>query len=135
VNWRYGSDLWGTEFEGGAVTGRLLDLKLVGDLLLLLAMPLTFVFRRIAAATILLACLLCLPLYLYFTAPGPFRWVVGGEWSVPLLASFAWDWWSIGGIATLIFAAFVCLRSLAIPSARCSSVDERDSVAPRRAGS
>ena len=80
VNCRYGSDLWGTEFSGGWVTGRLLDLKLVGDLLLLLALPLTFVYRRIAAAIILLASPLCLPLYLYSTAPGPFRWVVGGEW-------------------------------------------------------
>ena len=105
INRRYKIDLWGTEFSGGWVTGRLLDFKVAGDLLLLLATPMTFVFRRIAAAIILLAGLLCLPLYLLFTAPGPFRTLVGGEWKTPLSANWAWDWWTIVGIATVGLAS------------------------------
>ena len=45
VNWRYKVELWQTEFSGGLVTGRLLDFKVVGDLLLLSAIPLTVMFR------------------------------------------------------------------------------------------
>src|SRR5262245_42442405 len=113
VNWRYKSDLWGTEFSGGWVTGRLLDFKLVGDLLLLLAIPLTFVLRRTAAGFTLTACLLFMPLYFYFTAPGPFRRLVGGEWKSALRANWEWDWWTVAGITTVLFAVLVCVRSLA----------------------
>jgi hypothetical protein len=118
VNWRYKSDLWGTEFSGGSVTGRLLDLKLVGDLLLLLAIPLTFVLRRTAAVVTLMACLLCMPLYFYFTAPGPFRRLVGGEWKSPLWANWNWDWWTIAGVTTVLFAVLACVRSLVVRQAR-----------------
>jgi hypothetical protein len=45
---------------------------------------LTFSFRRTGSVIALLACLLCLPLYLLLTAAGPFRWVVGGERKGPL---------------------------------------------------
>ena len=108
---RFGSHLEGTEFSGGRITGPLLQMQNVGTLLFLLALALTFFFRRIAAAVMLLACILCLPLYLFFTAPGPFRWIFRGEWSVPLSGSFVWDWWSIGGITTLTLAACACIRS------------------------
>ena len=72
IVWKYGSDLEGTEFSGGWLTGPLLDMEETGSLLFVLALLLTFFYRRIAAATTLIACLLCLPLYLYFTAPGPY---------------------------------------------------------------
>jgi len=119
VSWRYRADLWGTEFEGGRVTGDLLGFTVVGHLLLLLGIPLTLLFRRIAAAIILLGSVLLLPLYLYFTAPGPFRRVVDGQWEVPLSANFAWDLWSFGGIATVALAIYICflgLRSSGRPS-------------------
>jgi hypothetical protein len=112
VVWRYGSDLEGTEFSGGWLTGPLLDMEDAGFLLFVLALPLTFFYRRIAAAATLIACLLCLPLYLYFTAPGPFRWVFRGEYSVPLEASFVWNTWAIIGIVALAIAAYVGVRSL-----------------------
>jgi hypothetical protein len=83
-----------------------------GSLLFVLALLLTFFYRRIAAATTLIACLLCLPLYLYFTAPGPFRWVFRGEYSVPLQASFVSNKWAITGIVALAIAAYVGVRSL-----------------------
>jgi hypothetical protein len=109
---RYGSDLEGTEFSGGWLTGPLLDMKDVGSLLFVLALLLMFFYRRIAAATTLIACLLCLPLYLYFTAPGPFRWVFRGEYSVPLQASFVWNKWNITGIVALTIAACLGIRGL-----------------------
>lgn|ERR1022692_2981261 len=115
---RFGSDLEGTEFSGGTITGPLLQMQDVGALLFLAASPLTFLFHRIAALAALLACLLCLPLYLLFTAPGPFRWVFRGEWKTPLFSSFVWDWWSIVGIVSITLAVFACLRSIVKPNAR-----------------
>jgi hypothetical protein len=104
--------LEGTEFNGGRVTGPVLDLRDVGSLLFLLAMFLTFVYPGIAAAIAVVASLLCLPLYLYFTAPGPFRRVFRGEYSVPLQANFVWDKWAILGMFTLAVATYVCVWNL-----------------------
>jgi hypothetical protein len=113
IAWRYASSLAGTEFSGGWLTGSLLDMKDVGSLLFLLALLLTSFSRRIAAAIVLIACLMCLPLYLYFTAPGPFRRLFGrSEWSVPLRARFVWDYWTITGIVVLAITGYVGLRGL-----------------------
>jgi hypothetical protein len=112
VVWRYGSDLEGTEFSGGWLTGPLLDMEDGGTLLFVVALLLTFFYRRIAAATALIACFFCLPLYLYFTAPGPFRWVFRGEYSVSPQANFVWNKWAIIGIVALAIAAYVGIRSL-----------------------
>jgi hypothetical protein len=107
---KFDVQLDGTEFMGGVVTGPLLQMQDIGCISFLLAAALAFRFRRVAAAVALLACLLCLPLYLLFTAPGPFRWVVGGEWKTPLMASFVWDWWSIGGLLAVAFATLVAVK-------------------------
>jgi hypothetical protein len=88
------------------VPGPILDSLDRGSLLLVLALVLTFVRPRIAAALSIVASLLCLPLYLYFTAPGPFRRVFGGEYSVPLEANFVWDRSAIFGV--LAVAAALC---------------------------
>ena len=105
--------LEGTEFSGGHVTGPLLDLLDIGSLLFVLALFLTFVYPRVAAAIAAVATLLCLPLYLYFTAPGPFRWVFKGEYSVPLQqANFVWDKWAILGMLTLAVATYICISNL-----------------------
>jgi hypothetical protein len=90
-------------------------MKDAGSILFVLALLLTFFYRRIAAATTCIACLLCLPLYLYFTAPRPFRRVFRGEYSVPLQASFVWNKWAITGIAALAITAYVGVRSLLFP--------------------
>jgi hypothetical protein len=87
IAWRFVLDLEGTEFSGGRITGPVLQLQTVGTLLFLLAATFTFPFRRTASVIALLACLPCLPLYLLLTAAGPFRWVVGGEWKVPLFGN------------------------------------------------
>jgi hypothetical protein len=112
IVWRYGYSLEGTEFSAGRLTGPLLDMEDVGSLLFVLALLLMFFYRRIAAATTLLACLLCLPIYLYFTAPGPSRLVFGGEYSVPMQASFFSSRWNVAGIVALTITAFVGVCSL-----------------------
>jgi amino acid transporter len=115
IVWRYGSSLEGTEFSGGRLTRSLLDMKDVGALLFFPALALTFFYRRIAAAVSIIACLLCLPLYLYFTTPGPFRWLFRGEYSVPLRASFVWNTWIIVGILVLAIATYFSLHTLVTP--------------------
>jgi hypothetical protein len=121
VVWRYGSDLEGTEFIGGWLTGRLLNLYDVGTFLFVPALLLAFFFRRIAAAIALIASLLCLPLYLYFVAPGPFRSVFRGEYSIPLQATFVWNRWAALGILTLVVAICTSLWNLLTPPAGCQN--------------
>ena len=76
----YGRSFEGTEFGAGWLTGSLLDMKDAGSLLFVLALVLTFIRRRIGATVSLVACALCLPLYLYFTAPSIFHGVFKGAW-------------------------------------------------------
>ena len=69
--------LEGTEFSEGWLTGPLLTMADIGTVLFLLALIVTYVYPRAAAAVGVASCLLCLPLYLYFTAPVPFNSVFG----------------------------------------------------------
>jgi hypothetical protein len=101
-----------SEFDGGRITCPLFSMFDNGSLLLALACLVTFFYPRIAAVIALAASLLCLPLYLYFVAPGPFRSVFKGEYSVPLHTYFEWNNWAIAGILSLVCAAFVSSRSL-----------------------
>jgi hypothetical protein len=77
-----------------------------------LALLLTFINRRIAAGIVVAASLSALPLYLYFVAPGVFRRVVRGEYSIPVQASFVWDKWAIGIILAIVVAIYVSIRGL-----------------------
>ena len=84
---------------------------------------LTFLYRRIAAVVTVAACVLCLPVYLEFIAPGPFRWVVRnvgfkGEWKTFLRADFAWDAWAVAGIVSVAIALYVCLAALLVRNER-----------------
>jgi len=101
-----------TEFSGGHLTGPILNSLEIGSLLFLLALIITFVRPRIAAPLAIVASLLCLPLYLYFTAPGPFRRVFGGEYSVPLQASFVWNGPAIVGVLVLTVTMCICIWNL-----------------------
>ena len=51
--------------------------------------------------------------YLYFLAPGPFRRVLRGEYSVPLQAPVVWNIWAIAGILSLAVAIVLSVRCLA----------------------
>ena len=110
--WRNSLAVEGTEFSGGRITGPILMLQNIGTLLFVVALVLTFFSSRIAAATAVIASLLCLPLYLYFTAPGPFRWAFRGEYSVPLRSNFVWDLWAVLAMIMLAFAIYTYTRTI-----------------------
>jgi len=124
IGWRFESPMVGTEFEGGWLTGPLLAMHFVGTLLFLLALVMTFIVRRTAAAIALLACLLCLPLYLFFTTPGPYRWIFGGEW-LYYRASFVWDWPAVVGIVAVALAGYAAVRNLPAAVRKPSARDNR----------
>ena len=115
-----GRELEGTEFSGGSLTGPLLQLNDAGALFFILGLLLTFALQRIAAVTVLLGCLLCLPLCVYFTAPGPYRRLFPGNYSVPLSASFVWDSWSITAMIVLALATSTAIAVLRHPRSRAS---------------
>jgi hypothetical protein len=115
----------GTEFSGGRLTGPILDALDIGSLLFVLALALTFVRPRIAAVLAIVASLLCLPLYLYFTAPGLFRRVFGGEYSVPLQANFVWHRSAISGLLAVAVALGICIWNLGTVVER-QRLDEHD---------
>ena len=118
TGWSDWSSLDGTEFSGGWITGPMLNMKEVGSVLFFFALLLTFFYRRIAAAVSLIACLLGLPLYVYFIAPCAFRpFFYGAEWSPPLRTTFVWDSWTITRIIVLAVTAYFTVRSGLIAAA------------------
>jgi hypothetical protein len=100
------------ESIGGRFTGPLFHMAEIGWALFALAPLLTFVYRRFAAAVGLAGCVLHLPLFLYVTAPGPFRWVFRSAYSVPLQATFVWGIWESVKVLALGATTYVCLRGL-----------------------
>jgi hypothetical protein len=84
VAWTQADRVEGSEFTAGQITGPIFLLFESGVFAFWLAIVLTFIYRRIAALVGIVACLLCFPFYLYFLAPGPFRSVFRGIYSVPL---------------------------------------------------
>jgi hypothetical protein len=104
--------LGASEFGGGTVTGPLLSLHGFSLFLFLLSAVSMFFLPRIAAAIGLCAVAASLPLYLFFLAPGLFRAVFGGEWSVPPIGRFAWNARAAAAIAASLFAAVTSVRSL-----------------------
>jgi hypothetical protein len=111
----YSADLGDSEFGAGRLTSRILGLSDIGTLLFLVASLLAFFLKKTAAGIALTASVLCLPLYLYSLAPGPFRSVFRGEYSVPFRHSFEWDKSSVVGICLLMVALFICTRGLSSP--------------------
>lgn len=95
LSWKLTIGLGGTEFSGGGITGPLYSMSEVALLLFVLSLLLMIRLPRLGAALIGIASLLCLPLSLFFIAPGPFSRMVGGEWSVPLRSNFVLRWWTV----------------------------------------
>ena len=111
VTWRFSDYLGPTEFIGGTVMGPVFTLhELSGDLFPLAAIA-AFFYRRVAAAMALVACVLAPPLYINFLAPGPFRTLFPGEYSVPLTRSYVWDPWSLAGLAVIATTTLLSLRA------------------------
>ena len=101
----------GTEFSGGWLTGPLLSMAELAILLFLLSILVTFFFHRAAAAIALAGSLLCLPLYLYFTAPVPFGNIFGfgHEFKVRQATGLHWHIWPVAGIFLVIGTVYICL--------------------------
>lgn len=102
LSWHALMHVDGTEFSGGSVTGTLITLTEIGALGLVIAIAITFFFRRTAAFIAMLGCLFSMPLFLYFLAPGPFRKIFVGNYSVPLQANFSWNLWLILSFAAIL---------------------------------
>ena len=111
--WKYEFSLEGSEFSAGTVTNPVLEMLNVGAYLFVAALPTIFLCRRqVSGAVTLLASLFCLPFYLYFAIPGPFRWVFKGNYHVPLVTNFVLQKWSMIGIAALAIAAGLGLHGM-----------------------
>jgi len=105
----------GGEFAGGWLTGPLLSMEDTGITLFIVAVVLTFVFPRVAAAIGLASSLLCLPLYLFFIAPVPCAQVFarGHEFKVQPASGFHWLTWPVTGLLALAVTLCFCIRCLA----------------------
>lgn len=103
----------GSEFSGGAATGIILRLYDVSIALLVIAGAICL-FRRVSvgAALMVLAALMAAPLYLYVFLPGIFRSVVGGEYSVPLVAIAHWDLGAAFALVPLMVTTSIALATL-----------------------
>ena len=111
VAWKHQIDLDGSEFNGGRLTGPILVMHGIGSILFVLALLLSFLHSRAAAVGALVASILCVPLYLFFTFPSLSRQVFPGEYSVPLQA-LSCDRWSVVEILSILFMLYLCYRSL-----------------------
>ena len=102
----------GTEFSGGWLTGPLLSMADSGTLLFILAIVLTFVFPRTAAAIGLASSLLCVPLCCFFIAPLPFAHVFarGIEFSSQPTPGFHWRMWPVTSLVAVALASYLCIR-------------------------
>jgi hypothetical protein len=105
--WKELEALGPSEFRGGSVTRPLFSLLELGAVMFLLAIVVTFFRLRVAAVSGVAAALLCLPVSLYFLAPGPFHFVFRGEYSVPLRSNFVWSRWTVTPTALFVLAIFV----------------------------
>lgn len=112
ITWRFTWSLDGSEFSGGRITGPLLFMADAGILLFAFSILIGLWLRRTSALAALAATLLSLPLSALFLAPGPFRRVIGGNWSVPLQSNFVWDPWTILWLSALLATMFVCVSNL-----------------------
>jgi hypothetical protein len=102
----------GTEFSGGWLTGPLLSMADSGTLLFILAIVLTILFPRVAAAIGLASSLLCVPLCCFFIAPLPFAHVFarGIEFSSQPTPGFHRRMWPVTTLVAVALASYLCIR-------------------------
>lgn len=91
----------------GWLTGPILNLSDCGGYLFLLSALLAFFLLRVSSTMTLTAALLCMPLYLYFIAPGIFRKLFPGEYSIPITSAFTWSFPALAGLGSLAVAGFI----------------------------
>ena len=106
----------GTEFSGGWLTGPLLSMADIGTVLFVLALVLTFLVPRVAAAVGLASSLLCIPLCCFLIAPLPFAHVFarGHEFKVQPTPGLHWRTWPVTTLVAVALASYLCIRRFAI---------------------
>ena len=106
----------GTEFSGGWLTGPLLSMADSGMLLFILAIVLTFLIPRVAAAIGLGSSLLCAPVCCFFIAPLPFAHVFarGIEFSSQPTPGFHWRIWPVTTLVAVVLASYLCIRRFVV---------------------
>jgi len=109
--WTHLDDFGASEFGGGRLTASLIKMADFASVLFAMALLLTFFRPRFAAAVVLPATLLCLPLYLYLLMPGLYRWILKGEYSVTIDRPFHWNNWAAVGILSLLFVVVLSFRT------------------------
>src|SRR5438105_4536721 len=112
TGWVFTTPIEVTEFSGGRITGRLLDVHNMSGYLFVAALVVTLLSVRLAAVIGVVACVLSFPLYAYFVFPRPFQQLTGGEYSVPATISFAWSSPAIICLAVAIVTLVVCIKGL-----------------------
>ena len=110
---------WGldsTEFSGGWLTGPLLSMADNGILLFIIAIVLTFLFPRIAAAIGLVSSLLCVPLCAFSIAPAPFAQIFarGHEFKVRPELGLHWRTWPVVTLLAVTLACYLCVRRFVV---------------------
>jgi hypothetical protein len=87
-----------------------------GTLLFILAIVLTFLFPRVAAAIGLASSLLCVPLCCFFIAPLPFAHVFarGIEFSAQPTPGFHWRMRPMTTLAAVALASYLCIRRFVV---------------------
>jgi hypothetical protein len=100
------------EFRGGWLTGPLLSMEDIGTALFMVALAMTFVFPRVAAAIGCASSVLCLPLYVFLIAPVPFAAIFasGHQFKVRQTSGIHWHRWPVTGLLVLAVTFYVCIR-------------------------
>jgi hypothetical protein len=125
ASWNSLEDLTGTEAVGGSVTGPMIDAAAIGTILSVLAAVGSLIWPRIAAADGLVACVLCLPLYIYRILPRFFRIIFPGPYKGQPGGALIWHGWSIAGVLTSVIVVYLFYRYyLARPNPSVSKVEE-----------
>jgi hypothetical protein len=104
----------GTEFSGGALTGRLLDATNLALVVYGVALLVFLWLPKVAATLSWVASALCFPLLAYFFAPRLFRAATGllwptAQWSVPLSRSVNWSCMTILPLLAIFASAVLAL--------------------------
>ena len=94
----------GSEFSGGRVTGPVLRMSECAVVIFAVAAIVAFMRLRVAAVMTFVASSLALPFLICILAPGPFRDIFPGHYSVPLQTNFAWQAQSAIALLTLLVA-------------------------------
>jgi hypothetical protein len=102
----------GSEFVSGTQTGPILRMCDFSLIVFAVALVLAYPFPRVASVLALLASLLSLPFMLYFIAPGPYRAVFRGEYSVPLQSNFSWDRWILEPAIAILLLMLISVWNL-----------------------